>query len=272
MFRDSIWELDDLHRHLLEACRQGERVGPVFTMVDVAQMNRIGSIGIVICQIFGLLAHGLEQLKAFEKEINDMWTRIPDGSGYQMSVFLFREKQNEKQDKSAFAEPSELPPADTVYSDKWIIQPKGDFERNQVYAHETLKQLAESFKKVPRLLDALILTRSSMMGKLSANSQEEQPIYVNYKKFPDDFTEQHHRSRLLLSSNTFVPDQDCPMKCVTTKFKWQLVNNDLFIIYRLPNNDIVEDLCPSRDWPLFGIEDVSVSPLSHISLSDIVEC
>jgi hypothetical protein len=67
--------------------------GPVFTMMDVAQMNRIGSIGIVICRIFGPPAHGLKQLNAFEKEINDMWTRIPDGSGHPMSVFLSREAE-----------------------------------------------------------------------------------------------------------------------------------------------------------------------------------
>jgi hypothetical protein len=153
-----------------------------------------------------------------------------------------------------------------------MLQPKSDFERNQGYALETLKQPTESLKKASRLLDAVFVTRSSMMGKLSANSQEGQPVYVNYIKFPDDFTQQHHRSRLLLSSNTFVPNQDCQMKCVTTKFKRQLVSNDLFIISQLLNNGIAESLCASRDWSLLWIEDVSVTPLSHISLSDIVEC
>jgi hypothetical protein len=111
-----------------------------------------------------------------------------------------------------------------------------------------------------------------MIGRLISNTEEEQPIYVNSGKLSDDFSEQCHRKPVFVSSNAFVPDQDCQMKCVTTKFKRQSVNNDVFIIHHLPNNSIAEGLCPCLDWPVFWMENAFVSPLSQSSLSDIVEC
>jgi hypothetical protein len=87
-------------------------------MVDVAQMNRIRSIGSITCRIFGPPAHGLEQLKVFEKEINDLGSRTPDESRSPMAVFVFREKLNEKQGQDAFTEPSKSSPADIISWEK----------------------------------------------------------------------------------------------------------------------------------------------------------
>jgi hypothetical protein len=260
ILQDSVNEVDDLYPFLVRTRLQEKS----FLLVHVqgrprfSRIQRIPKDQGIPCMIRYEERWTPDLQQQFEAQIAQCNSKGDRVHG-RMGVLFFKH----------FVEPA---PPDVIELDDLVRPAKTYYTRNHEYSHQSIDLMISSLRMKSMKPRGVILTRSSMMEKLATRSGTT-PLYVDYVKSSDDFVHKVRTlERVFVSSNSYIPEDDRQMKTLITQVKRQGVNQDVFFLYHVANNDIPEGLVSSMDWPVFWIDNVSVSPLSEISVTDIVEC